>query len=545
MHTFLSNLHAPGAVGRPKTTTVSYRKPILGLLATVVCAVCSAQAPLAALTLEDALRISAVEHPSVRVRRNERLAADARLDVAERQRYPNLSFQSTGDGFGGRANTVRVEQPLWLGGRIKAGIDAANASIQQADAGVVQAQTDIMLKVVDSFTELGRIQARQVAAKSNVQEHARLAQMIQRRVESEISPASDRTLATARFSQARAELNQLDSLAVRARSTLGQAIGKRVDDIVLPVQRDLFSYTLDQLTQAALDYSPAIRRLEGETEAASAEISARRSDALPQLKLRLDRTNSRSNSDSQIYVALDVQTGAGMSVQATIREAQARKDALQSQIDATRRETIDSVSADWADLRSFSEQARDLQKQVESTTAVFDSFVRQYAIGRKGWNDVLNAQREVAQARFQLADATWGELRASLRLHIFTGLITGDRVALTGPGRFDRTVVAEPQVALRASQTLPTASATKPVRALDTSSSIVLTAHPTNLLNARAVTAWDLITLPTHTRPQLNALTTPVPTLVIEASPIAPAASSSADTQETPAMGASAPLSSQ
>jgi adhesin transport system outer membrane protein len=545
MHTFLSNLNAPGAVGRPIATTVSYRKPVLGLLATLVFTVCSAQAPMAALTLEEALRVSAVEHPSVRVRRNERLAADARLDVAERQQYPNLSFQSTGDGFGGRANTVRVEQPLWLGGRIKAGIDSANASIQQADAGVVQAQTDIMLKVVAAFTELGRIEARQVAARSNVQEHARLAQMIQRRVDSEISPASDRTLATARFSQARAELNQLESLAVRARSTLGQAIGKRVDDIVLPVQRDLFSYTLDQLTQAALDYSPAIRRLEGETEAATAEISARRSDALPQLKLRLDRTNSRSTSDTQIYVALDVQTGAGMSVQASIREAQARKDALQSQIDATRRETIDSVSADWADLRSFSEQARDLQKQVESTTAVFDSFVRQYAIGRKGWNDVLNAQREVAQARFQLADATWGDLRASVRLHIFTGLITGERVALTGPARFDRTVVAEPWVAPQASQMLPTDTATKPVRALDTSSSIALTAHPSNLLHARAITAWDLIILPTRTRSLVNALTTPVPTLEIEASPIAPAASSSADTQETPAVGASTPLSSQ
>lgn len=499
---------------------------------------------MAALILEDALRVSAVEHPSVRARRSERLAADAQLDVAERQQYPNLSFQSTGDGFGGRANTVRVEQPLWLGGRIKAGIDAANASVQQADAGVVQAQTDIMLKVVASFTELGRIQARQMVARSNVQEHARLAQMIQRRVESEISPASDSTLATARLSQARAELNQLDSLAMRARSTLGQAIGKRVDEIVLPVQRDLSSYTLDQLTQAAIDYSPAIRRLEGETEAATAEISARRSDALPQVKLRLDHTNRRSTSDTQVYVALDVQTGAGMSVQASIREAQARRDALASQIDATRREIIDAVSADWADLNSFSEQARDLQKQVESTTSVFDSFVRQYAIGRKGWNDVLNAQREVAQARFQLADATWGELRASMRLHLLTGLITGERVALTGPARFDRTAVAEPWVQPRAAQTEPAARATAPVHALDASSASASTAPPANPLHARAITAWDLITLPTQTRPLVDALTSPVPTLVIDASPIAPADASRADPQETPAVAA-APLSSQ
>lgn len=506
---------------------------MLGLLAALVCSICSAQTSTPALTLEDALRISAVEHPSVLARRSERNAASARLDVAERQQYPNLSLQSTGDGFGGRANTVRVEQPLWLGGRIKAGIESANASIQQADAGVLQAQTDIMIKVVASFTELGRIQARQVAARSNVQEHARLAQMIQRRVESEISPSSDSTLATARFSQARAELNQLDSLAARARSTLGQAIGKPVADIVLPVQRDLLPYTLDQMTMAALDYSPAIRRLEGESEAATAEINARRSDALPQVKLRLDRTNSRSRSDTQIYVALDVQTGAGMSVQASVRDAEARKEALQAQIDATRRETIDSVSADWADLRSFSEQARDLQKQVESTTSVFDSFVRQYAIGRKGWNDVLNAQREVAQARFQLADATWGELRASMRLHLFTGLIIGESVALTGPTRFDLPAPVETPMT---SQTSLDTQGRKQSEA-HVSSAGGSNAHPATF-NGRTITAWDLITLPTPSRPMPGALTLPVPTIVVAESPIGPAAFSNEGAQEQPAMNA-------
>lgn len=224
-----------------------------------------------------------------------------------------------------------------------------------------------------------------------------------------------------------------------------------------------------------------------------------------------------------------------MSVQASIREAQARKYALQSQIDATRRETIDSVSADWADLRSFSEQARDLQKQVESTTSVFDSFVRQYAIGRKGWNDVLNAQREVAQARFQLADATWGELRASMRLHLFTGLITGERVALTGPTRFDQAVPVETSMALQA---LPETHTN--LTSTDAANQGGPSAHQATF-NARAITAWDLITLPTPSRPLTGAVTSPVPTLVIAESPIDPAASRSSDAQVQPAMNATPP----
>ena len=115
--------------------------------------------------------------------------------------------------------------------------------------------------------------------------------------------------------------------------------------------------------------------------------------------------------------------------------------AVARQAEAARRDLIDSVSADWADYRSFAVQVRDLEKQVESTTSVFDSFVRQYAVGRKGWTDVLNAQREVAQARYQLADAVWGQFRAAVRLQIATGMVSPDNMLLVQSREQTRSLV--------------------------------------------------------------------------------------------------------
>jgi adhesin transport system outer membrane protein len=48
------------------------------------------------------------------------------------------------------------------------------------------------------------------------------------------------------------------------------------------------------------------------------------------------------------------------------------------------------------------------------------SFSRQYAIGRKGWIDVLNAQRELTQARYAATDAEWAGRLAQLRMAIST-----------------------------------------------------------------------------------------------------------------------------
>lgn len=186
---------------------------------------------------------------------------------------------------------------------------------------------------------------------------------------------------------------------------------------------------LDDTLAAAVAFAPSIRKLTGELEAASANIAVRRSAAYPQVTLRLDRSYGGLAAGSQVYVALDYQTGAGFAVQASVREAEAKKDAILSQIEAARRETIDSVSGDWADFNALNAQLGNLQAQVANTTAVFDSFVRQYAVGRKGWNDVLNAQREVAQARYQLADTESGALRAALRLDLLTGRITTETLA--------------------------------------------------------------------------------------------------------------------
>jgi len=41
---------------------------------------------------------------------------------------------------------------------------------------------------------------------------------------------------------------------------------------------------------------------------------------------------------------------------------------------------------------------------VDATSSVVESYLRQYAVGKKSWLDVLNAQRESTQARNTLVE---------------------------------------------------------------------------------------------------------------------------------------------
>lgn len=388
----------------------------------------------AALTLDEGLRLAVSSHPTVAARRSEREAAGMRLEAAEWGRYPALSAQYATDQAGRRFTTARLEQPLWTGGVITGQIDGAQAGVRGADASLTESQQEIMLRVVTAFTELGRVHARQLAAQANVAEHERLAALIARRVSNEVSPASDGVLASARLAQARAELTQLDALAARARSALSQAVSRDVHEIALPSPRTLGYPSLTLTIEAAQAFSPALRRLSAEEEAAGAEVAVRRGATRPRVVARYDRTfGGREVEGDQFFVAVEFQPGAGLSSLSAVREAEARRNAARLAREGALKDLLDSVNADWADMESLGRQARDLRAQVDSTTSVFDSFVRQYAVGRKSWLDVLNAQREASQARYALADTEWGALRATLRLQLATGELNASNVLAQAP----------------------------------------------------------------------------------------------------------------
>ena len=383
-----------------------------------------------ALTVEEALRIAISSHPSVTSRRSDVAAANARLDAAQRQRFPNLQAQTGKDVYGTATSTLRAEQPIWSGGRISADIQSAEAGIRASDASVTLSQQDIMGRVINAFTELGRVNTRSMVADSNVKEHERLNALIARRVESQISPTSDATMASARLSQARAELSQLSASADRARSTLTLALGQKVHDIQTPAMPDMQAQSEMIVRQKTLDYAPTLRRLAAEEEGLKADIDSRSSALWPQIKLRVDRNTGGFQTNTQTYLALDYQTGAGLVAQSQIKEAIAKLESIRASREAAERDAIETVTADLTDLTSQQLQLKDLSAQVLATTEVFDSTIRQYAVGRKTWIDVLNAQREVALSRYAQADAEWGILRSALRVNMSTGDLSPESLGI-------------------------------------------------------------------------------------------------------------------
>ena len=102
-----------------KTKSIAFVRRAI-LLALPLLAAMPVQADTGLIDLPEALRVAVTTHPSVMAKRSELNAAAHWLDASQWQRFPALSLQSSAPQSG-------RSQPLWAGGRITAGVDAATA----------------------------------------------------------------------------------------------------------------------------------------------------------------------------------------------------------------------------------------------------------------------------------------------------------------------------------------------------------------------------------------------------------------------------------
>ena len=384
----------------------------------------SAQAQ-SAWTFERVLQSALDSHPAIMGKRSGQAAARADQKGAEWLRYPTPSIEAATQGGGKDSGLLRIEQPLWSGGRITAAIDAAGSRLSAADAALIETELDLTIKVITAYIEALRQKARQQHAQAGVAEHEKLLDMIRRRVQQEVSSLTDQRLAESRLYQAVNDLSQVTQAYNNALAQLAQLSGKPVADISEQEVSALGApSSLDAALSQALGYSPTLRRLIYEEEAANADIDFKRSAYMPQLSLRLEKNTGQTQSSSAMLV-LQAQPGAGLSAVSGVDAAIARREAARMAREAAERSTSERITLDWNEwVAARLRQENAAQSRIMSTD-VFESYTRQYVIGRKSWIDVLNAVREATLAQFALEDARAQVIAASLRLRAQAGTLAG------------------------------------------------------------------------------------------------------------------------
>lgn len=373
-------------------------------------------------------------HPRLKSQRAELQAVLATLEGTRWSRYPSVSANLE-SASGGLTTVLRLEQPIWTGGLIGAQIELAQARVGQAQASLLEAEQAVLRDIAVAFLETLRLEARLRVALINEEEHRKLHTIILRRVQAEVSPATDATQGGVRLHQSTNERLLIERQLQSVRHTLEQLLGRAPGELVVPPDMLNRERTEQSFLDAALAFSPERRRLLAELAVADADIAIARAQIKPKLVAGYALQNypgtTGGGTQGKAYIALQVQTGAGLSALSAVESAVARRQAVEDAVETHERDLRQQVRTTWSEIQALEQQVVPIRALVAGADEIMASYLRQFQVSRKSWLDVLNAQREKAQASYALTDIELPLKLLHLRLLILTGDINANHIPLT------------------------------------------------------------------------------------------------------------------
>ena len=390
------------------------------------------------LSLEQAIDLATTQHPLVQQKGRNLDASAQDIKSAQFKWLPTLTLE-TSQTLGGQpqilgnsdpyAGNIKVEQPLWSGGRISSEIDMADARKQIAQLQLQETQQDLMLRVLQAFLDYQKLTTRLTIAQDNIQEHQRLYELISRRQKQQVTSEADVALAFARLQQVLAERNSMRAQHQAGRLSLEQLTGRALtQNMSLKEATERTLVWQDEWTAqgAARATSPILHRLRAEILLSEADLNFRKNQVLPQINLRHERFMGATVNVpfDRTMLVLQYQPGSGVSAWPSMDAAVKRLEASQSAYEAGAREVTEKVSSQWIEVTSFKEMLEVTSQYAAAAQEVMASYLRQYTAGRKTWLEVLNAQKEWVQARYAQVDNAFAYKLGVYKLDVLTGVLS-------------------------------------------------------------------------------------------------------------------------
>lgn len=385
-------------------------------------------------SLESLIRQGLQSYPSILSRQASLDAAQTDLTAAKLKFLPSPSFntQRQNIAYSGQstnrqpATNISISQPLFLDGGIIAGYNKADARLSAADFALLETREDISKRIINAYTEWLKAWLKIQALEENVRLHEKFAGMIGRRLGSGVASGSDRDLGFSRLQQAQADLDTQRSMESTALTSISELVGEPI------ARRDLMGHLAKPVSiprradgiARAQAQSVTVQRNKFEAEAAEQEAKEIRAQALPQLSFQAQRQIGNAyvpgaQGFDMYGLVVSYSPGGGLSSVASASAAFARAKAATHQVDVARRELIDRLNADYNEYEFALLKQESLQRAVNLSGDISASYDRQYLVGRKSWVDLMNAVREQAQTKVQLADAEGSLVGASRRLMLY------------------------------------------------------------------------------------------------------------------------------
>jgi adhesin transport system outer membrane protein len=337
-------------------------------------------------------------HPSITVSKKLMLASDLQLSSANWAYYPTPTVDISGSLTNTRA-TVRIDQPLWDGGRIDASYANAEAQKEEALHSLAESQYQLIEDYIQTLKKYLQAQSKIAIMGAGLQQLESIMLTIDRMIEANELSVADKNLLNTKIADIHSKLTIANAEFDVAKIKFEILTGKEINCAVVSTDNSIFSsgMNIEKLVDDALYSHPALRILDAKIQSAESGIASANSKLWPTLKLRAEHSkgalyDSDSGEDVTIvYLALEMSTGAGASALTEVERSKVNVLKVKSQKLAKEKQVIDALMSNYTQFVAVKSNIQIVSNDVDVSEQVFNSNKRMFFLQQKKWIDVVNA----------------------------------------------------------------------------------------------------------------------------------------------------------
>ena len=394
-------------------------------------------------TLDEAIAAALVHAPEIAAVDADADAARARLEQARAGRRPTAAVSGTigygrldPQGFFGlgaanvipRAVQITIEQPLFTGGRVNAGIDQAQAGIASAEASLTSTRTQLIVAATQAYGDVltaGRMVEQYDRLAGEMTEIERQARLRYRAGE---SPSTDVSQAGARLAEARAGQARAQGMLVSARAHFSNLTGFDATGLVSLPANPPVPATLDEAMEAARHNNPILAQAQAGLRAAQAAARGASAERLPTVGAFAEGASVRDQffpgyraDSATVGVRGRWELFTGGRIFSKIAEASSKVRAADARLLAAGAQLEEQVISAFQDVRTTQLVEKAAADQSTASAKALESVRYEVRVGMKPQLDLLDAEREVLAAQTSTERAHTDRIVAAYRLMALLG----------------------------------------------------------------------------------------------------------------------------
>lgn len=330
-----------------------------------------------------------------------------------------------------RSLDLNVTQPVYNGGRTVAATSQAENTVRATRALTLATEQQVMLSAVTAYLDVVQDQAVLELSINNEQVLRRQLEATNDRFRVGEVTRTDVSQAEATLATATATRVQAEGTLENVRANFERFIGEPPGLLDPPTERPVLPASRAEAASLAASNNPNVISAQFNEAAARDAVRVVRGQLLPQISIvgDLNRneesvTQQRIGTTASVIARMTVPLYEGGQIYSQTRQANETVGERRSQIDDTRRQSVQTAQSDWETLQANRAQVQSLIASVKANEVAYEGVQQEALVGARTVLDVLTAEQTLFTSRVGLVQAQHNEALAEFSVAADVGRLT-------------------------------------------------------------------------------------------------------------------------